>query len=184
MCVSAGPSSTRSKQLPQLSHFAFCIQASVHNQKEKSAEDWRTNILTEQQICGELELTFLSLTYFWCPLTILLKICTPHLLFMPVHIGPPPEHKPEFVSRSQTLWFPLADLPSVMRQGWLSSSLDKPVLKLQEGCASTFWLVRSKILAEGPSKSAYEHPSAHPIIQLPFQPSQKAARLLEGCPHR
>lgn len=38
MYVSAGPSSTRSKQLPRLSCFAFCIQASFHNQKGKSAE--------------------------------------------------------------------------------------------------------------------------------------------------
>lgn len=50
-----GTSPMLSKQLPQLPHFAFCIQGSFHNQKGKLSAGWRSDNLTEQRVCWQLE---------------------------------------------------------------------------------------------------------------------------------
>lgn len=51
-------SSVLSKQFPQLSHFTFCIQASFCYWKGKLAAGWRSDNLTEQQVCWQLERHF------------------------------------------------------------------------------------------------------------------------------
>lgn len=173
MCASAEPLSTCSKQLPQLSHFAFCIKQVSTTEKtsrmlKNGHSKWTVSVLRTT-----------SLPPFLIPTDSL--TADPYSPF-PLHTRPTWTQIWACLYVIHILIF--SDwATSVVLQEWLSNTLSEPVFQLQEGCAGRYWMMGSKILAAGLSKPAFQHPSAHPIIQLHFQPSQRTVGLLESCPH-